>query len=261
MKVMTSAIFGLMLTAQVWAGPSYEEATQLFDTRGENYSNALKAAEMYGQLATTESEGSSKAEALMHQSESLYYYAFTVPDNNEKKKWHKVGEDVAMDAAKLYNHDGDKELEALGYSWAGAHLGQWGLANGILASLFKVPTLKSYMAKIEELGQNPVNSYGHHRVLGRLLFKLPWPQGDKAKSLGLFKEAFEKTMSKDFGVSTYGLNVVYYAEALIDSGDKALAKDILAKFVAITDYQSYNETRIPETKAEQKEAKDLLQGL
>ena len=104
-------------------------------------------------------------------------------------------------------------------------------------------------------------AFGYNRLLGRLLFKLPWPKGDKKEALRLAKEGFENTINEDFGVSEHGLNNLYYAESLIAAGDKSDARRILSKFVSITNYEDFNSERIPETKSEQAKARKILANL
>ena len=114
------------------------------------------------------------------------------------------------------------------------------------------------MGYIVDLGEKEVSGYGVNRILGRIEYVLPWPTGDKKKSLQLLEEAFNETIHEDFGISDYSLNVLYYAESLIYENQKEKAKDILNKLIAIEDYESYNSERIPETKKDQEKAKQIL---
>ena len=173
----------------------------------------------------------------------------------------EVGEEVSLKAASIFKNEGDNENVALSYFWAGAHLGKWGIANGILASLFKVKSMRKYIDQIKNNDGKELLSFGYNRLLGRLLFKLPWPKGDKKEALRLAKEGFENTINEDFGVSEHGLNNIYYAQSLIAAGNKGLAKNILTKFVSITNYEDFNSERMPETKTEQALARKLLNNL
>jgi hypothetical protein len=242
-----------------------QDAEVLYEMREQDLSNALKAAEIYKRIAAKETSPIAKAENLVKQASSLYFFALWTLDNSVKLKWHQVGEEASLAAAKIYSEQGDSEGEATSYAWAGDNLSGWVMgslsesgAMGVFRVMFKVPILTSYMQKIEDLGQMHVNQYAHHRILGTTIFVLPWPKGDKPRGLSLLKEANEQTLSTSFGISQFGPNVIAYALMLMDRGDKVQAKDLLSKFVAISDYQKYNEDRIPDTKREQGVAKKIL---
>jgi hypothetical protein len=261
MKKLVALMCALFIALPVWS-QSYDEAESLWEGRGENVVKALEASDMYKALSNTEVAGSyEQAEALLLQTETLFFYADASSNIDVKKKFHGLGEDIALRAGGMFKNLGDDENLALSYFWAGAHLGKWGLANGVLASLFKVKKLMKHIAVIKNAGGQELMSYGYNRLLGRLFFKLPWPKGDKKEALRLAKEGYEKTINEDFGVSEHGLNNIYYAEYLIQSGNKAEAKRILKSFVAITNYEDFNSERMPETKIEQATARKLLNNL
>ena len=261
MKKLVAILCAVLISVPAWS-MSYDEAESLWETRGENITNAFSASKMYGSLANTEEAGSyERGEALLLQTEALFFYADTSSNIDTKKKFHKAGEEVALKAVRIFKSEGDDENTALSYFWAGAHLGKWGIANGILASLFKVKTMRKYIDQIKNNDGKELLSFGYNRLLGRLLFKLPWPKGDKKEALRLAKEGFESTINEDFGVSEHGLNNIYYAQSLIAAGNKGLAKSILTKFVNIRNYEDFNSERMPETKTEQALARKLLQGL
>ena len=261
MKKIVSFLCAVLMTVPAWS-MSFDEAESLWETRGENVINALSASKMYGELAKTEASGSyERAEVLLLQTEALFFYADASASLELKKKYHKIGEDIALNAVRIFEREGDSENTSLSYFWAGAHLGKWGIANGVLASLFKVKKVREYIDGIKDNDGEELMAFGYNRLLGQLLFKLPWPKGDKKKALRLAKEGFENTINEDFGVSEHGLNNLYYAESLIAAGKKGLARKILSKFVAITNYEDFNSERIPETKSEQAKARKILANL
>ena len=121
--------------------------------------------------------------------------------------------------------------------------------------------MRKYIDAIKKNDGQELMAFGYNRLLGRLLFKLPWPKGDKKEALRLSKEGFVNTINEDFGVSEHGLNNLYYAESLIAAGNKNKAREILSKFEMIRNYEDFNSERIPETKTEQDLARKMLRSL
>ena len=114
------------------------------------------------------------------------------------------------------------------------------------------------MKQVIKLGYKHLEAYGAYRILGRA-YKLPAPLGSNKKSLKYLEEAFNGTMN-GHDISNYGLNVNFYAQTLIAMKKKDQAKKILESFVK-KDPETFNTTRVPETKAEIEEAKKILSDL
>ena len=113
MKKVVSFLCAVLMAVPAWS-MSFDEAESLWDTRGENVVNALSASNMYGDLAKVEVSGSyEKAEVLLLQAEALFFYADTSASLDVKKKYHKIGEEVALNAASIFSKEGDNENTAL----------------------------------------------------------------------------------------------------------------------------------------------------
>jgi hypothetical protein len=255
-----------------------EDAHKAFSEReadAAGLQKALLAANMfhalYEEAAASSKDVVDQASLLTMESKSIYFYADVSNDNEVKKEGHLRGWNMGEKAAALLYAPGTpaKPIKdayaaplALAYYWKGANMGKWGIANGILNSLKRWPELRTTMEYILGLGQKDVESFGANRILGRSYFKLPFPLGDKNKSLELLEEGFEQTLDSTGEISSHSTNVIYFAEVLIAKSKAAKAKDILTKLVAKGDsldtLSEYNEERIPETKIDIEEAKKLL---
>jgi hypothetical protein len=242
-----------------------QTAEDLFKARGENTQNAFKSYEIYLQMAQTETNKDVKAEDYWHASQAVYYVGSKAIDNADKKKYHQLGYEAAAKGVALLEgqisslNPSQKEALANSYYFYGAHLGKWGEANGIASSLGRWPELQETMKKIIAMKMAHVQDYGAYRILGRAFYKLPFPLGSNKKALKYLETAFEETKNGQ-DVSHHGLNIIYYANVLIAEDNKALAKSILSSFVT-KDPMTLNIDRIPETKDEIFEAKEILKGL
>lgn len=264
---MKSFLMGLLLTVFSVSNAlaNFQTAEELFKARGENVQNAVKAYELYKDMATTESNEDTKAQTFWLASQAIYYVGSKATDNSDRKNYHQLGMDVASKSIALLEskistlNAAQKEVLANGYFWYGANLGKWGEANGVASSLGRWPELQETMKKIIALKMSHIQDYGAFRILGRAFYKLPFPLGSNKKALTYLEKAFEETKNGN-DVSINGLNTVFYANVLIAEGQQSKAKTILSAFIA-KDAETFNVDRIPETKDEQAEAKELLKNL
>lgn len=242
-----------------------EAAKNLYTNRGENYENAAKAADLYGKLADAENVDMAKKATLLNKESQAAYYVGTQMKTDETKipvflRAMQAADEaiIAMgDETKL--DEAGKEVLATAYYYSGANLGKWAEANGIASSLGRWGELQDKMKKVIALKKETVQAYGAHRILGRAYYKLPAPLGSNKKSLIYLEKAFNETkMGND--ISVHGLNVLFYTDLLIATDKKDAAKAILTSFIA-KDAETFNPERIPETKAEQKEAAEKLKDL
>ena len=58
MKKLVAILCAVLISVPAWS-MSYDEAESLWETRGENITNAFSASKMYGSLANTEEAGKS----------------------------------------------------------------------------------------------------------------------------------------------------------------------------------------------------------
>ncbi len=260
---LISSLFLLVFSLSAFSNT--QTAEELYKARGENTQNAFKAYEIYVKMAQSESNKDVKAEDFWHASQAVYYVGSKAVDNAEKKKFHQLGYEVAAKAVALLEgqlatlNPAQKETLANSYYFYGANLGKWGEANGIASSLGRWPELQETMKKVIALKMAHVQDYGAYRILGRAFYKLPFPLGSNKKALKYLETAFDETKN-GHDISHHGLNIIYYANVLIAEDNKALAKTILTSFVS-KDPMTFNVERIPETKDELIEAKEILKGL
>jgi hypothetical protein len=256
-------LFILISTTTLFA--NVQTAEELYNARGENTQNAFKSYELYLKMAQSETNKDVKAEDFWKASQAVYYVGAKASSNVEKKKFHEMGfEAAALGVALLEKsvaslNPAQKETLANSYYFYGANLGKWGEANGIASSLGRWPELQETMKKVIALKMAHVQDYGAYRILGRAFYKLPFPLGSNKKALKYLETAFDETKNGN-DISHHGLNVIYYANVLIAEDNKALAKTILNSFV-LKNPETFNTARIPETKDEQLEAKDILKSL
>jgi hypothetical protein len=197
-----------------------------------------------------------KYDILILEARALYFKGTHTQGDSNKKDIHALGQAKA-DAAEALSSD-----YAESQYYAGINLARWGEANGIIASLTKVPALKKYMANAEARqtrdgndGES-VDGFGPHRTLGRMYKKLP----------GLFGGSHSQSVTElDKAVAgdpTTALNVVYLADTLIKDGNDSekaegtkLLNDLLAK-----NPRTLNPDRVAETGDEFQFARDVLAG-
>jgi hypothetical protein len=242
------------------------EARDYFEQRGDDIENALKAAELFEVLVLNEKDEATKASFMLKQIEALYFFAFWSDSPARKTENHTKGEDVSSKTAEIFKKLKDPVGETCALTWAGDHIignlivsiGSSGLASALWKNASKVPIIRGHISRMEKLGHAEANNYGYLRLKGAVSMALPWPVGSKSTGLALAKEAYEKTMSPEFGISYHGPNVIGYALALFDYGKVAESKEVIQKFVAIKDLEAYNSARIPETMREQAAARGIL---
>lgn len=252
--------------------PAELEAKTLYAKRSETVegiANAGQAAEAYKALADGEvADMAKKATLLNKESQAAYYVGTQVKTDAEKipvfLRAMKAADAAiaALTPTEATLDEAGKEILATSYYYSGANLGKWAEANGIASSLGRWGELQDKMKKVIALKKESVQAYGAFRILGRAYYKLPAPLGSNKKALYYLEKAFNATkLNNDVNeISIHGLNVLFYADLLIATDRKPEAKAILTSFVA-KDANTFNPDRIPETKAEQKEAAEKLKDL
>lgn len=242
-----------------------QEAEGLYDKREADPSFAMQAGQMYEVLAGQATEKLEKAKLLNAASNAYYYVGTQKETNKEKMVVFQKGLNIAVKAIdEVRTSTANEELEqkALGMYRYGANLGKWGEANGVAASLGKWKNLRNNMLGVISMGYKSLEDYGANRILGRAYYKLPAPLGSKKKSYSYLSEAFKNTKAEGSTVSRNGLNNLFLVDLLISVGKKESAKKILNAFIAYEGREEeLNSARIPETKAEIAEAKEILKNL
>jgi hypothetical protein len=260
---MKSLLITLTLTLSLGAfAQTAQQADDLYSARGIDANKALEAATAYTTLAAATANKAEKATFLNEASKSYYFVGTSKSSDDQKKKYHIMGMNVAqeaIDTVLTFTNATEKEQLAMGYFRFGSNQGKWAEANGIASSLGKWPSLKTYMKNIIKLGYKSLEAYGAYRILGRAYYKLPAPLGSKKKALKYLETAFNGSMNGN-DISNYGLNVNFYAQTLISLKRKDEARKILNSFIQ-KDAATFNTARIPETKVEIQEAKKILKEM
>lgn len=277
MKMLKFLFLMMILSFNALANENIQTADSLFAARDldeTGMKRALEASNIYAAEANSESSLEMKSEYLIKSSESIYFFADNSESKDVKKEYFLKGAQLALDAAALLESNpgkpsmpkdlAQKGRLAQAYYWYGVNKGRWAEANGVLNSLSAWPTVKEYMDFIiDDLKEPQTQFYGANRILGKAYMKLPIPWGSNKESLNYLSEAFEKTIGNDpDGISSYGINCLYYAEILETTGERELAKMILEALVSKGESEEslrqYNPERVPESKKEIKAAKAAL---
>lgn len=148
-------------------------------------------------------------------SRTAYLAADMAPNDSEMKKFAEDGVAAAQDAGVK-----DKDPEA-NYYFA-LNLGLIVRAKGLFA-INKLPDI----AKALEIAisKPELDRGGPLRVAGMLYLKAPsWPQG-----IGDLEKAIEHLEKAVEGYPSHPLNYLFYAQAVLEDGDKDKAKDVLEK--------------------------------
>ena len=153
MKVVLSAVaivaMSLHATSsfadEAAAKQAYEKAKSLFAQRSAASTRSVDEAISILGVAEGQAESKElKYDILILESRALYFKGTHAQGDGAKKEIHSLGQAKA-DAAEAVS----SEFSEAPF-FAGINLARWGEANGIIASLSKVPALKKYMAKAIE---------------------------------------------------------------------------------------------------------------
>ncbi len=211
-----------------------------------------KLDQAFAQADTNET----KYDILIMSAHTLYYKGGRATSDSSKMDIYSQAMGKANQAKALI----DDYAEAY-YQYA-INLGRWAEAKGILSSLNRkdelIKSVQDAMDRSTRDGANgeELDYYGPARTLGRVYFKLPaFAGGSRDTSLSYLDKAYNAGKADS-------LNVVYYAEALAagSRSDKDHAKQILDELLK-NDPATYNLDRIPETKDEFEQARQIRKTL
>jgi tetratricopeptide (TPR) repeat protein len=197
-----------------------ERARAAYEQRADG-ARARAAVDLFAEAAKAD-PGS--YEARWEGARACYFYGtFTREEGNDEEKM-KIFDDGVRRAreAVVLRADGVE-----GHFWLGVLLSVYGEAKGIFKSLALVPEIRAEMERC--VAADPaVEGWGPDRVLGRILFKLPFFKGgDNEKS----REHLERSLA---GAPTNALTRLYLAETYKALGMKAKAVEQLKVVVEMT---------------------------
>ena len=267
---MKGIIFGLMVSLGANAATS-GDADTIYAKRGEDFKNALQAANLY----KTAAEGSRSTKDLVDnklgEAKALYYYGNKVSSKEEKKSVYTRAYKAAQNA--IAKSSASKGVPAEGFSksdLAVAHyfyainLARWGNANGISASIGKLPELMENLELTNKLDET-VENFGAYRTAGRVRFKVP---AALARLRGLSNFSTEDALDDLFNaydnsvISIEELDVetsanttttVYLLDVLADLGERGDFCEIFSGMKALSTASDavlakYFPTKVPESK-------------
>ena len=136
--------------------------------------------------------------------------------------------------------------------WYSTNLGKYALATSIVEVLNQKDRIKAMMELIKRLDAGYFHGAAD-RYFGAFYTKIPFPKGDIPKSAGHFEASMK--LAPDY-LST---RVLYAAMNRTKAGDRAKFKELLDSVVNF-DLSKMPEM-MPENKAEQRKAKDLLEEI
>lgn len=195
------------------ARAAYEQRTQP--------ARARAAVELYAAAARAAPDS---YEARWEGARACYFYGTFTREggsDDEKIAIFEDGIGRAREAVRL-RPDGVE-----GHFWLGVLLGVYGEARGVLKSLALVPEIRAEMEWCLKADPS-VEGWGPDRVLGRMLYKLPFFKGgDNHKS----REHLERSLA---GAPTNALTRLYLAETLKALGMKERAVELLRSVVEMT---------------------------
>lgn len=144
----------------------------------------------------------------------------------EKKEYQKALDECGKKALKAAEraHDLDPEApDAIG--WHLVSYGYNAIAIGIVAAFFKGAE-KKYLALADNIinADKEWHSAAGHRAMGRFYREAPWIKRDVKKAITCFRDALKIAPKRQE-------NKLHLALALMDNGEKAEAKKLLADVV------------------------------
>lgn len=232
----------------------YKKAAEFFGNRDAKAPDQIeKSIEILERIENKTEDVSLKYDIVLLSAQAYFWKGFHAASRDERKSLHEVGMEKAKAAIQL-----NPNL-AEGYYGYAVNLARWGLAKGILESLFRKGELEEYLKKtmdhVSRTGESgeTVDGYGPYKILGRMYIKLPGFAG------GSYKTSKEYLKTAHELAGDFAINTVYYAATLYkgDKTDKALAKTFLEELLK-KDPNSFNPERLPESKEALDEAKRLL---
>ena len=269
---MKSVIFGLLLSVGAHAATSVDADT-LYERRGADFKNALQAADLYKTAAEGSRSNRDLVDNKIGESKALYFYGNKVASKETKKSVFTRAYKAAQTAVNKAS--ASKGVPAEGFSksdLANAHyfyainLARWGNANGISASIGKLPELMQNLDLVNELDET-VENYGSLRTSGRVRFKVPAALA-RLRGLSNFSTedalddlftAYDNTIitveEADVEISANSTTAVYLLDVLADLGERGDFCEIFSGMRELSKLsddvlKKYFPTKMPETKTD-----------
>ena len=269
---MKTVILGLMLSLGAHAATS-TDADTLYANRGVDFKNALQAADLYKAAAEGSRSNKDLVDNKIAESMALYFYGNKVNSKETKKTIFTRAYKSAQTA--IAKASASKGTPAEGFTktdLAKAHyfyainLARWGNANGISASIGKLPELMDNLELVNKLDES-VEEFGSLRTSGRVRFKVPAALA-RLRGLSNFStedalddlfNAFDNSIitveEADVETSSNTTTTVYLLDVLADLGERGDFCEIFSGMKALSTLSDevlvkYFPTKMPESKAD-----------
>jgi len=253
---MKKLILGMLIASTVSAN-TIEEASSLYLNRGADAQNAVKAADIYKNLADQASSELEKAALKVKEAEALYYAGTSVSGSTEYKESFLVrGYQAGKFAADRMS--GTEKADAL--YWYTANLAKYGEPRALEMATTRWPKeLKPALEAGLSLDKT-VHHHGFSRIMGKAMIKLPL--ASSSKGFNHLKEAYNSTKKtyvfggKEYELSSQVNNVLFYMWGIMKQKKKQKSNcKVIAAASALYKggdeaYAAYDATMIPETKRE-----------
>ncbi|EQC48744.1 hypothetical protein [Bacteriovorax sp. DB6_IX] len=253
---MKKLILGMLLASTVSAN-TIEEASSLYLNRGADAQNAVKAADIYKNLADQASSELEKAALKIKEAEALYYAGTSVSGSTDYQESFLVRGYEAANFA-VQRTSGLEKANAL--YWYSANLAKYGEPRAIEMATTRWPNeLKPALLAGLSLDKT-VHNYGFSRIIGKAMIKLPF--SSSSDGFDHLEEAYESTLkkvnigSKEIEISGQVNNVLFYMWGIMKQKKKGAKYCNVIKAASALykggdeAYAAYDSSMIPETKRE-----------
>jgi hypothetical protein len=271
---MKTIIFGLLLSIGVQAATS-SDADTTYAKRGEDFKMALEAANLYKSAANGSRSPKDLVDNKLGEAQALYFYGNKVSTKNEKKAVYTRAYKAALSAVATSSKSKGVPAEgftktdlAKGHYLYAINLARWGNANGISASISKLPELMENLEIANKLDETAEN-FGAYRTSGRVRFKVP---AALARLRGLSNFSTEDALDDLFNAYDNSLitvsevdvqtaanttTTVYLLDVLADLGERGDFCEIFSSMRELSKADDaiiakYFPTKIPESKEDLK---------
>ena len=163
----------------------WRDAIAIAPEKTTNYINLSRALYLLGDGYHRLAEEDDAMVAALEEATNLAESAISI-QNKEFRNAVCEGADVEEVVGKL------RKADVPAVYWYSTALGKWGLASSILVALKNKDKIFAMMQRIKEL--DPDYWYAAvDRYLGAFYTKIPFPSGDKEKSMEHFKASLERS--------------------------------------------------------------------
>lgn len=242
---------------------SFSEGDRLYDQRGDDGGNVIKAIKLYYRHLNSPTAQNLHRYVQLARMEFYAGHFLEGQDSDRSLEYFQSSLQNAAKAAKFLNDDLNffPELDgAKGLIYAQAiyvysmSLSQWARLKGTFVILRKWPEIREINQSLIDNAFGHIDYYGPYRIIGLAHHEMPpIAGGNPAIARDYLKKAFEGTLT-EMGFSSHVFNNIAYATRLLKDGNREQACIIInkARFMWERDYQRIAPDRVPESLSEKK---------